>query len=241
MSKKYLVPLILVGLGLTFCETGIEIDLSCWSKHTTQIFKVKGQIFETVFGQKPWGIINLTWGWTFQKPDGDSIIIERSVDDKSAYEYIGSTQIDTVMTYTDQDTIIVNNRTYWYQLSYAKDTEVNSIKEIYVLTPSYIGINHPSTDSVSIQTDTLLIRWNDAGFGDYNIDIYKANPTQLESLVNLTNPIFSATVSDTVLTIAGADTLFDTLAFYTIKVTGSEIVEFITDTSIGFRAFFRLP
>lgn len=237
MSKKYMVPIILIGLGLVFCETGIEIDLSTWVKQTATAFRTRSQLL----GEQEWPILNLTWGWTVQKPEGDSIIIERSPGQEENYIFLASTEVDTVMTYTDNDTVIKCGTWYKYRLSISSNSEINTIKEINVDLPWGINIWRPSQDTLSVQNDTLEIRWQlYNATEDFKLEIFKTDTLPVD-LMNLVNPAFSMTTSDTVAMVEFPDSLFPPLSFYIIKVTYTELVEFITDTSVGFRAFFRLP
>jgi hypothetical protein len=76
-----------------------------------------------------------------------------------------------------------------------------------------------------------------------DIAIYKGAPKSIDSLINyLTNPLYDTTIADTILYISRADSLFpiDTVP-YTIKISSSKManLDYITDTSIGFRAFIR--
>ncbi|HID31771.1 MAG TPA: hypothetical protein EYP24_00130 [bacterium (Candidatus Stahlbacteria)] len=237
--RRSLLTVILVGLGLTFCETGIEINLTCLVKHTAERVLARSQIL----GEKKWAMVNITWTWTVKKPDGDSCIVERSLSGEEDYTFLGSTGVDTLMSFTDKDSILTTKTWFTYRLSLVDADRVDHFKNLDVDLPSYLYITSPSTDSLSIPNDTLQIVWHKlkGGGDEYNPAIFKSNATEIESLINLVSPIDSTTTTDTTFLLVMPDSLYPPLNTYIIKVVNSELVEYVTDTSIGFRAFFRLP
>ncbi len=237
---KRLGWLLIFSLVFFACESGFEINLDCWVKHTSQVIGVE----TSILGEKSQVFVNLTWGWVYQRPAIDAVIIERSIGDSTHYVVIDTVMIDTLMFYNDGDSILQPNSTVYYRLNSLNGKAVESFKEVKVEIPPAQHFYAPDSEFITISNDTLSIifaRLN--GFDTTDVAIYKGAPKSLDSLLNfLTDPIYDTTIADTVLRIANADSLFpvDTIP-YTIRINSSRIalIDFITDTSMGFRAFIR--
>ncbi len=236
----------LLGFGLLMllaCESGVEINLECLLKHTSEVLKMES----TLLGEKEQVIVNLTWRWLYQKPSIDAVIIERSLNDSTHYTPIDTLPVDTIMTYTDNDSMLMPNSVVFYRLNslYGKATE--TFKVVEVNTPPAQDFYQPQTDTIG--NDTLTITFGKLeNFSNYNLSIYRVLSNQIDSLfsipiesllVMLTSPLFDTTITDTTITVYLSDSIFPDTAVYTVKVSSSKIFELITDTSIGLRPFFK--
>ncbi|MCX7995897.1 MAG: hypothetical protein N3A65_09055 [candidate division WOR-3 bacterium] len=221
------------------CESGVEINLECWVKHTCEVVNVE----TSILGEKTRVFINLTWGWTLQRPQIDAVIVERS-SDSTTFIALDTIPVDTVMSFNDSDTMLIPSTKVYYRLKslYGKDTD--HIIDIAVNIPSPQNFYRPDSEYISIPNDTLCICFaRIPGFDTTDVAIYKGAPSSIDSLLhNLTNPLFDTTVADTIIYITNVDSLIpvDTIP-YTIRISSSKIsaLDYITDTSIGFRAFIR--
>jgi len=237
--KKFCVFLIFALVFVT-CESGFEINLDCWVKHTSDVIGVE----TSILGEKSQVFVNLTWGWIYQRPSIDAVIIERSIGDSTHYVTIDTVLIDTVMFFNDTDSLLQPNSTVYYRLNSLNGKAVETFKEVKVEIPSVQHFYKPDSEFISIVNDTLCVSFTRlSGFDTTDIAIYKGAPKSIDSLLNyLTNLLFDTTIADTIINISNADSLFpiDTVP-YTIKISSSKItvLDYITDTSIGFRAFIR--
>ncbi|MGB9720391.1 MAG: hypothetical protein ACPL28_02780 [bacterium] len=223
------------------CESGFEINLECWVKHTSEVIGVE----TSILGEKSQVFVNLTWGWVYQRPAIDAVIVDRSIGDSIHYVTIDTIfEMDTVMFFNDTDSLLMPNTIVYYRLNSLNGKAVESFKEVRVEIPTTQHFYKPDSEFIFIVNDTLLVSFARLpGFDTTDIAIYKGAPKSVDSLLNyLTNPIFDTTIADTFLNISNADSLFpaDTVP-YTIRISSSKIsvLDFITDTSIGFRAFIR--
>jgi hypothetical protein len=222
------------------CETGFEINLDCWVKHTSEVIGVE----TSILGEKSQVFVNLTLGWVYQRPAIDWIIIERSLGDSAHFLTIDTVPVDTVILFNDADTVLKPNMTVYYRFNSLNGKAVEKFKTVEVDVPGAQHYYRPDSEFISIINDTLSISFARlSGFDTTDIAIYKGAPKSIDSLLNfLTNPLFDTTIADTIINICNADSLFpvDTVP-YTIKISSSKIslLDYITDTSIGFRAFIR--
>lgn len=237
---KKLSWLLVFFLLFIACESGFEINLECWVKHTSEVIGVE----TSILGEKSQVFVNLTWGWVYQRPAIDAVIIDRSIGDSLHYVTIDTVVIDTVMYFNDADSVLQPNSTVFYRLNSLNGKAVEIFKEVKVEIPPAQIFHKPDTEFISITNDTLYISFARlSGFDTTDIAIYKGAPKSIDSLINyLTDPLYDTTIADTILNISNADSLFpvDTIP-YTIKISSSRIalLDYITDTSIGFRAFIR--
>ncbi|MEO0095361.1 MAG: hypothetical protein ABIL46_08190 [candidate division WOR-3 bacterium] len=235
MKKLYGFLVVLIFIG---CETGMEVNLECWVKHTAEVVNVE----TSILGEKSQVFINLTWGWTLQRPQIDAVIVERS-SDSTNFVALDTVPIDTIMYFNDADTLLRPNTKVYYRLNslYGKATE--HIIDVSVLIPPAQNFHKPDTEFITI-TDTLTISFaRIPEFDTTDIAVYKGAPKSIDSLLNyLKNPLFDTTIVDTIINISNADSLFPADSVpYTIKISSSKMsgLDYITDTSIGFRAFIR--
>lgn len=238
MRKIYgiLMVVILIVIG---CETGMEVNLECWVKHTAEVVNVETNIL----GEKSQVFVNLTWGWTLKKPQIDAVIVERS-SDSTNFVVLDTVPIDTIMYFNDTDSLLRPNSKVYYRLNSLYGKASDHIIDVSVEIPAVQHFYKPDTEFISITNDTLCISFARlSGFNTTDIALYKGAPKSIDSLLNyLTNPLYDTTIADTILFITNADSLFpsDTVP-YTIKISSSKMsnLDYITDTSIGFRAFVR--
>jgi hypothetical protein len=245
MKKMTGVAIFMLILTFMDCETktGFDVNLQCWTKHTSEVINVESGLL----GAKDQVFINLTWGWTLQRPTVDAIIVDRSIGDLAHFTAIDTQfNIDSVMICNDADTVLEPNTLVYYQLNSLYGASVTPFCTIDVNVPAAQHFTRPASDTLSIADDTLVVSFSHiSGLDTTDIAIYAGAPTSIDSLLNfLTNPLYSTTTADTILSIPGADSLFpaDTIVPYTIRISSSSValLDWITDTSVGFKAFVRL-
>ncbi|MGQ9465700.1 MAG: hypothetical protein ACUVQ4_08360 [bacterium] len=238
--RRFILLLIFSIFIFLACESGFEINLECWVKHTSEVIGVE----TSILGEKSQVFVNLTWGWVYQRPAIDAVIIDRSIGDSTHYVTVDTVVIDTVMFFNDADSVLQPNSVVYYRLNSLNGKAVETFKEVKVEIPPAQNFYRPDSEFISINNDTLCISFARlSGFDTTDIAIYKGAPKSIDSLLNyLTNPLYDTTIADTIINISNADSLFpvDTIP-YTIKISSSRItlLDYITDTSIGFRAFIR--
>jgi len=232
---KKIILAVLIGLFFVSCESGLNINLTCILKHTTQVVKLESGIL----GEKTQTLVNLTWTW-IQQPTGDGVVIARSTDSTNWVILDTLAPIAAEMIFNDTDSSLIPGDTIWYNLGYISGAEVTYFITPKLVLPQAQHFYLPAADSVTIDTTGLPICFAKlASFDSFKVELFKANVTQPESLMNLQNPIWDTMITDTsVVIVPFPDTA---VAVYTLKVSSSSILEFITDGSYGFRAFFRLP
>lgn len=221
------------------CDSGLEVNLECWVKHTSEVVNVE----TSILGEKSKVFVNLTWGWILRKPQIDAVIVERS-SDSTNFIALDTIPVDTVMYFNDTDTTLRPNTKVYYRLNSLYGKDVKYIDDISVDIPPVQNFYKPDTEFISIINDTLIISFARVpGFDTTDIAIYKGAPKSIDSLLHhLINPLYNTTIADTTLYITNADSLFPVDSVpYTIKISSSKIslLDYITDTSIGFRAFIR--
>jgi len=233
MKKIFLA--ILIGFFFVSCESGLNINLNCILKHTTQVVK-----FESPWvGGKTQTLVNLTWTWVVQ-PSGDGVVIERSTDSTNWVTLDTLAPIAAEMIYNDTDSSLTPGDTIWYNLGYISGAEITYFITPKLVLPQAHLFYPPVPDTIS--NDTLSITFAKLiGFDQYILSLFQADVTQPESLMNLLNPLWCDTLTDTTLVLPIPDSIFADLAVYTIKIDASKIVQLITDGSYGFRPFFKKP
>jgi hypothetical protein len=226
-------------LALMACETGFDVNLTCVSWHTAQSVAVESSLL----GEKDQVIVTLLWKWTYQKPQGDAVIVDRSIGGSTSYVTVDTVwDIDTLMSFIDTDSILQPGGQVSYRLAMFNGTAVNYFDTIDFELPAAQNFYQPDQDTLS-DTTLQIIFARIPGMDSTNIAIYEGGPTSVDSLLNfLTNPLFDTTVADTAFMISNVSVLLpDTLMPYTIKLMSTELSDLSTDASIGFRAFVRLP
>jgi len=234
MKKIIGALIILIFLS---CDTGIEINLDCVLKHTTEVLKLESDLL----GEREDVLVNLSWTWTLGRPDGEGIIVQRSIGDSNNFATIDTlSPIEDEMYYNDSDTILSANTIVYYRLGFLNDNDVDYFITTDISIPASQHFYEPTEDTLG--GDTLHITFAQlADFDACSISVYQAFTTEPESLINLTNSLFDTALSypDTNISIYMPDTTFPDTMLYTIKLSSSKILTLITDTSIGFRAFFK--
>lgn len=234
MKKIIGALIILIFLS---CDTGIEINLDCVLKHTTEVLKLESDLL----GEREDVLVNLSWTWTLGRPDGEGIIVQRSIGDSNNFATIDTlSPIEDEMYYNDSDTILSANTIVYYRLGFLNDNDVDYFITTDISIPASQHFYEPTEDTLG--GDTLHITFAQlADFDACSISVYQAFTTEPESLINLTNSLFDTALSypDTNISIYMPNTTFPDTMLYTIKLSSSKILTLITDTSIGFRAFFK--
>jgi hypothetical protein len=232
--KKILLA-VLIGLFFVSCESGLNINLTCVLKHTTQVVK-----FESPWvGEKTQTLVNLTWTW-IQQPPGDGVVVERSTDSLSWITKDSLTPIAAEMIFNDTDSALTAGDTIWYRLGYYSGGEITYFITPKLILPQAQHFYLPATDTISNDVlDIAFAKLN--GFDQYILSLYQADVTEPESLMNLPSPLWCDTLTDTTLVLPIPDSIFADLAVYTIKIDASKIVQLLTDGSYGFRPFFKKP
>ena len=244
--KRFLV--ISSILILAACNTGLEINTECVLKHTAEMVK-----FENTAGDTEEAFVNLSWTWVYTTPNGDGVIVERQIS--SDYDSIGYVDsITSLMTFTDTSDLLEPNLAVSYRLGFLVGKSVDYFVTTDCTIPGTQHFVQPDTEFITIDTTataTLTINFSAlAGFDETDVAIYETSFSQIDSILNtpleelleiLTNPLVDTTLTNTQLVVYGANTLFGTLSFYIIKISSSKIgqLDYITDTSIGLRAFMR--
>lgn len=232
---KKIILAILVGFFFVSCESGLNINLNCVLKHTTQVVKLESGIL----GEKTQTLVNLTWTWILQPP-GDAVVIERSTDSTNWVVLDTMTPITAEMFFNDTDSSLIPGDTIWYNLGYISGGDIQYFITPKLVLPQAQHFYLPATDTIG--NDTLNIAFAKLiGFDEYILSLYKANVTQPESLMNLQNPLWCDTLTDTTFFLPIPDSLFADTAIYTIKIDASKVIQLLTDGSFGFRAFFKKP
>lgn len=245
MRRFLVISSILI---LAACNTGLEINTECVLKHTAEMVK-----FENTAGDIEEVFVNLSWTWVYTTPNGDGVIVERQIS--SDYDSIGYVDsITSLMTFTDTSDLLEANLSVSYRLSFLVGKAVDDFVTADFTIPGTQHFVQPDTEFITIDTTataTLTIEFAAlAGFDETDVAIYETSFSQIDSILNtpieellqiLTNPLVDTTLTNTQLVVYGADTLFGTLSFYIIKISSSKIgqLDYITDTSIGLRAFMR--
>lgn len=246
MKKFLAISSILI---LAACNTGLEINTECVLKHTAEMVK-----FENTAGDIEEVFVNLSWTWIHGTPNGDGVIVERQIT--SDYDSIGYVDsITTLMTFTDTSDLLEPNLAVSYRLGFLVGKSVDYFVTTDFTIPGTQHFVQPDTEFITIDTtnNTLTIEFAAlAGFDETDIAIYKTSFTDIDSIINtpieelleiLTNPLIDTTLTNTIWVIPGADALIETLSVHMIKISSSKMgqLEYITDTSIGLRAFVRTP
>jgi hypothetical protein len=226
-------------LALTACETGFDVNLTCVSWHTAQSVAVESSLL----GEKDQVIVTLLWRWTYQKPQGDAVIVERSTGGSANYTVVDTVwNIDTLMSFVDSDSVLQPGGQVSYLLSMFNATAVNPFDTVDFELPAAQNFYQPQDTVLAADTTLQIIFAPVPGMDSTNIAIYEGGPTSIDSLLNfLTNPLFTITVADTVFVISNVDSLLpNKYTPYTIKLMSTKLSDLSTDASIGFRAFMRV-
>lgn len=233
---KWLGLAVILALFVA-CDLGGEINLDVVLKHTAEVVAVESSLL----GEKQVVFVNLSWTWTYQRPDNGTVIVERSLDDSLGFVALDTLPMDSLMTFTDTDSVLHPERLVYYRLSRLYGTNVETFITTDVRIPAAQDFTQPSADTISSNDSTVTVAFAPiAGMDTTDVAIYQGGPTSIDSLLEfLTNPLFDTTITDTIVTFGAAEFGVDTV--YTIRIRASKMaaLDYITDTSIGFRAFLR--
>jgi len=243
--KRFLV--ISSILILAACNTGLEINTECVLKHTAEMVK-----FENTAVDIEETFVNLSWTWVYATPNGDGVIVERKISsDYDSIAYVDS--ITALMTFTDTSDLLESNLPVSYRLGFLVGKSVDYFVTTDFTIPGTRHFVQPDTEFITITNDTLIIEFAVlAGFDETDIAIYKTFFTDIDSIINtpieellqmLTDPVKDTTLTNTIWVVAADTALIEPLTVHMIKISSSKIGElnYITDTSIGLRAFIRTP
>jgi hypothetical protein len=228
------------------CDTGIEVNMDCILKHTTEVVKL-----ESSYKNIEKTYVNLSWTWVLDTPDGDGVIVERKIDaDFDSIGYVSP--IESLMTFFDTSGLLVPESEVFYKLGLRSGGVRDSFCTVNFKIPEDQHFYRPDAEMINLAHDTLEVIFHKLqDFNETDVALYETPFSSIDSLLNtpvseilaiLTNPIFDSTITDTLLFISGADTLFTINAVYVIKISSSTMgnLDYITDTSIGLRAFLRI-
>jgi len=242
MKKMIGFLVILIFLS---CETGIEINLDCVLKHTAEMVKM-----ESSAGDTEKTFVNLSWTWVLRTPAGDGVIVERKIDtDFDSIAYV--TPIESLMTFTDTSALLESGIGVSYRLGLLDEGNVDYFDTTDFNIPESQHFWQPDTEFISIPNDTLEIIFSKLQeYDTTDVAIYKMLVSNIDSLFNtpieeildaLTDTVIDTTVTDTLVKIVVSN--INTTSIHMIKISSSAIstLDYITDTSIGLRAFIRLP
>ena len=245
MIKTIVLSLILIILT---CGTGVEINPECVLKHTAEMVRL-----ESSSSPKDKGFVNLSWTWVWDTPRGDGVIIERKIDaDFDSIGYV--TPIEAAMTFFDTSAVLTPNVEVSYSLGFLDGKKITPFDTTTFTIPPAQHIIQPDTEFIDtslIHSDSLdIIFGRLQGFDTTDVVIFRTSFTDIDSIIYtpiddilnaLLDTVVSAKTTDTIIRVDVAS--IDTLAIYMIKITSSAvpILTYITDTSIGLRAFMRLP
>ena len=236
------LAVIIIALLLFSCTTGLEVNTECVLKHTAEMV-----VFENTVGNAEQALVNLSWTWVYNTPTGDGVIIERQLTgDFDSIGYVSP--IGSLRTFTDTSDLLTSNADVSYRLGFLAGTAIDYFITVDVTIPQVQHFVAPDTEFITIDS-TLTITFNDlSDFDETDVTIYKTSFTAIDSVLNtpvltlleiLTNPLVDTTLTGNELIVYGADTLIDSLSVHMIKISSSKIgqLDYITDTSIGLRAF----
>lgn len=232
--KKIIIPIIF--LTLLSCVEDFHLDFDF--NPTTTVVKLQSNIL----GEHEEVYVYFAVTFITEQPPGGIVIIERSIGDSTNFIPIDTLEgVSQYMYYTDNDSLLQANGTAYYKLGYLEENEVEYFKSVTVNIPGSQHFYQPASDTVG---DTLQIAFAQVpNFGACSLAIYQGHEIAPESLLSLVDPLFdtSLTYPDTTLVVYMADSIFPDTMIYTIKISSSVLLPLITDTSVGFRAFFKKP
>lgn len=237
------LSVLIIALLLFTCTTGLEVNTECVLKHTAEMI-----VFENTSGNIEEALVNLTWTWVYGIPDGQGVIIERQLTgDFDSIGYVSP--IGSLMTYTDTSDLLTPNADVSYRLGFHAGTATDYFITVDLTIPQVQHFVAPDTEFITIDDSTLTITFDAlADFEETDVAIYRTSFTSIDSIINtpvetlleiLTNPLVDTTLTGNELIVYRADTLIDPLSVHMIKISSSKIgqLDYITDTSIGLRAF----
>ncbi|KPJ72063.1 hypothetical protein AMJ52_07585 [candidate division TA06 bacterium DG_78] len=231
--KKLVIPIIfLIFLMCTEDISRLDFDF----EHATTVLKLQSAIL----GEKEQVYINIMVTFILTQPPGEGIVIERSIGDSTSFAAIDTVLgVNQYMSYTDEDTLLEPSSTVYYRLGFLENSTVDYFTTEKVDVPGSQLFYEPSEDTLG---DTLRIVFAQvSGFSDCDIALYEFTSAEPESLLNLVDPLFDTTLTypnDTCVVYLPDSDYPDSMV-YTIRISSSQSLPLITDTSVGFRAFLK--
>lgn len=242
-TMKKIICIVIAAIVLS-CDSGIEINMDCVLKHTAEVVTL-----ESINGTTHKIFVNLSWTWLWDRPGGDGVIIERRID--ANYDSIAYVSpIETLMTFTDTAAVLQPGVEVYYKMSLLSGKAVDSFCTTNFTIPPAQHFFQPDTEFIGADS-TLMITFGDlAGYTETDVALYQTPLNNMDTLLArpidqllnmLINPVFDTTISDTSITVNTGS--LDTLNVYLIRLSSSSMsnLDYITDTSIGLRAFVRRP
>lgn len=218
--------------------------MDCVLKHTAEVVTV-----ESTSNTIHKSFVNLTWTWVWQMPPGDGVIIERRIN--AGFDSIGYVQpIETLMIFNDTAAVLQPGVEVYYKLSLLSGKAVDSFCTTNFTIPPAQHFYQPDTEFVD-SVNTLNITFADlAPYSETDVTLYETSLYEVDTLLGfpidhlltwLTNPVLDTTISDTTVTVDVSG--MDPLKVYIIRLSSSAMsnLDYITDTSVGLRAFVRRP
>lgn len=236
---KKIVLFIIFLLFLTCTEDISRLDFDF--EHATTVLKLQSAIL----GEKEQVYINIMVTFILTQPPGEGIIIERSIGDSTSFAAIDTVLgVNQNMTYTDEDTLLEPSSTVYYRLGFLENSAVDYFTTEKIDVPGSQLFYEPSDDTLVGTGDTLRIVFAQvSGFSDCDIALYEFESADPESLLNLVDPLFDTTLTypnDTCVVYLPDSDYPDNMV-YIIRISSSQSLPLFTDTSVGFRAFFKNP
>jgi hypothetical protein len=155
------------------------------------------------------------------------------------------------MTFTDASVLLESGIGVSYRLGLLDDGNIDYFDTTNFNIPESQHFWQPDTEFINIPDDSLEIIFSKLQeYDTTDVAIYKMSASNIDSLLNtpieeildvLTDTIINITITDTLVKIDASN--IEPTSIYMIKISSSAIstLDYITDTSIGLRAFIRLP
>jgi hypothetical protein len=234
MKKLGLFIIFLLFLSCPEDLSQLDFDF----EHATTVLKLQS----TLLGEKEQVYITIMVTFILTQPPGEGIVIERSIGDSTSFGAIDTVMgVNQYMSFTDEDTLLEPSSTVYYRLGFLENSIVDYFTTEKIDVPGSQLFYEPAGDTVG---DTLRIVFAQvSGFSDCDIALYEFTSAEPESLLNLINPLFDTTLTypnDTCVVPLPDSTYSDSMV-YTIRISSSQSLPLITDTSVGFRAFVKSP
>lgn len=228
MVKRMLWISSLVALGVFFIYIGCPERLPKGVYYTTSnIYS-----FQALDTSRTFGFVNLLYKFP-PTVDADSVVIVRLEPEKRWV-----VKFDRPLVWSDLDTLKARTQ-YRYALSLLTAGEETPYDTVSATTLPEIAITSPQD---TVLGDTLRLRFETIARGGKRFKKYEV--AILRGKVTPEGPVKVDTVWSDKFEVAGADTLiliprgdWELPGLFTVKVSTSELVELLTDSSAGYRTF----